>query len=74
MERRLDYDVTKNGHGVAPMPAVGAELPAGVTYEQALAMIEQERNTRAQACLAEVNAVLEKYNCTLVLQSIVQAR
>ncbi len=34
--------------------------------EQAKKLIEEEKMRRAAACMAEVQAVLKKYNCDLV--------
>lgn len=36
-----------------------------LTPEEAKAVLEQERQNRANRCAVEVNAALEKYRCTL---------
>ena len=41
------------------------EKPEVTTTEQAKAILQQECNTRREACVAEINAVCQKYQCEL---------
>ena len=67
--RIVDYTV--NGHDVAPAPVQETQ---SLKIEAARALIEEERQARAAACMAEINQVLERYGCAIIAQTLVQAR
>lgn len=70
--RTIDYNT--NGHSVADVADIEQLEAPGLDIEAARQVVEADRAARAQACMTEINAVLEKYGCTLIAQAVVQAR
>ena len=46
--------------------------PKAMTPEQMRAMIEQERQERIEACTVAIKTLLQKYNCQMTPQVIIQ--